>query len=216
MIYCPGRFLFVHIPRCKGFSVTQAIASQVSRLPELICVTTGLHTGGAGDLWTHSRACTLQGLPGFDRAFKWAVIRNPWDLVASTYRWYMTMWEAMESVPGPAQNGAWKDVYVCSRLSFTEWIPYSFSYLGGCGGFWKYWACRPNGSELGFLPVRFDRLDDEWEGLCHRMGIPGTPLPHVNQMHDYPADWTPEAVETVSRMCRDDIVRFDFEPPEVT
>ena len=210
MIYSPSKFVFIHIPRTGGMSITQALAG---RLPEIADMT--INVSGLGDQrwWRHSRACELaRDIPHWDKLYKFAVIRNPWEIVASFWRLVQRDLALLER-PRPtfprSADDYWEFLSQTSRMSFEEWVPWHFAYLRGSGGFWRYWCCGPNGEDLGVEPVRYERLREEWPGLCKRLGVGRLKLPRVNEAGGS-VEWTPDAVESVRDLCSDDMARFGY------
>lgn len=216
MIYSPSRFVFVHLPRTGGFSIMQALASRIMELGDVTLVSSPIGNSRRG-WWCHSRACELiDDIPHWQSLWRWAVIRNPWDMVASRWRWTQRHWTAMAGRPMPMSPGDalhWRELYAASRMTFAEWIPWAHANIATGGGFWRWYCCRPNGQDLGVDPVRYDELPRRWPQLMARLGLAETPLPRLNDAPlEHPA-WTSESIDLVAELCRDDVERFRFEPP---
>lgn len=219
MIYSPSRFVFIHLPRTGGFSITQALASRIMALGDLTVVTSGLNNSGPQGWWTHSRACELRNhIPHWDSLWKFAVIRNPWDMVASRWRWTQRMWSLIESRPiptAPPNMLHWRELYSASKMTFEEWIPWAHIHLRGHDGFWQFYCCRSDGSSLGVEPIAFEKLQDEWPSIAERLALPNLQLPRLNTSNEDPPAWTQAAIDTVAEMCVNDVERFAFKPPRI-
>jgi hypothetical protein len=174
-----------------------------------------INVSGLGDQrwWRHSRACELaRDIPHWDSLYRFAVIRNSWEIVASFWRLVQRDFALLER-PRPAfpQSAAhyWEFLPRTSRMTFEEWVPWHFAYLRGSGGFWKYWCCGENGEDLGVEPVRYERLGEEGPRVCDRLGVGVLELTRVNEAGGS-AESTPYSVESVRGFCRDDVERFGY------
>lgn len=216
VIFCPSNFVFIHIPRTGGVSVAQALATRVTEHP----VGATINMSGIGDVpggwWRHTRACEMAPhIPQWELMWRWAMIRSPWDIVASFRRLVERDCLAFQAGPLsqlPPRHGYRQFVAESVAMPFEKWVRWHFKYLTASGGFWRHRCCGEAGEDLGVEPIRFNELPDRWAEICERMSIPLTPLPHVNAA-DGPAYWTPQAIRLVGRLCRDDIHRFGFQPP---
>jgi len=72
-----------HIPKCAGSSIHRALGV--------------LHTQrslpvGKPKYHKHAKAATVREVlgPAWNECFKFAFIRNPWDLMLSSYHWWLT------------------------------------------------------------------------------------------------------------------------------
>lgn len=213
MIYSPSKFVFIHIPRTAGLSITQALASRVLELGDVTINISGIGDQPSG-WWRHTRACELaETIPQWDSLYKFAVMRNPFEIVESFWRLVqrdrVLLQRPQPEFPKSARE-YWAFVEQTSRMTFEEWVPWHFRYLEGSGGFWRHWCCGRDGADLGVMPVRFDRLREEWPQICQRLGVRRLDLPHVNTALGQ-SEWTISSVRTLSELCSNDVQRFGCE-----
>ena len=218
VIFSPSKFVFIHIPRTGGVSITQGLAS---RFTEHFAAAT-INMSGIGEVpggwWRHARACEMAPhIPNWDSLWRWAVIRSPWDIVASFRRLVERDFLAFQAAPPtqpPSLGEYWQFLADSIAMPFERWVRWHFRYLSGSGGFWRYWCCGEAGEDLGVEPILFDELSDRWPEICERMDLPLVPLLRVNAGVGQ-VRWTRQAIRLVGRLCRDDVRRFGFQPPNI-
>ena len=211
MIYSPSKFVFIHIPRTGGMAITQALAG---RLPEIADMT--INVSGLGDQrwWRHSRACELaRDIPHWGSLHRFAVIRNPWEIVESFWRLVQRDLVLLER-PRPAypQSAAdyWAFLSRSAQVTFEEWVPWHFEYLRGSGGFWRYWCCGEHGEDLGVEPIQYEHLAEEWPRVCERLGFKGLELP-PNNLETGKVAWTDTSIRSVAELCEGDAEFIGFQ-----
>jgi hypothetical protein len=202
------RFIFVHVYRAAGQSISQALRpycvvprpSLAARVP----VVRRLARRQLYDLREHNhghiRASELKAaLPAevFDSFFKFAFVRNPWDWQVSIYH------------------------YVLQRTDHPD-----HDFYGSLRTFEAYldWRIQTEGAELqsefvldesGELLVdfvgRYETLAEDFGTVCERIGI-NCALPHVNgsKHRDFRDCYTPETRALVEDAYRADIERFGY------
>lgn len=133
----------------------------------------------------------------FDRYFKFAFVRNPWDWQVSLYHWTM-------SHPQHFQH----------------------DLVRGLGGFDGYIRWRADGNAVlqktlignreGRLLVdhvgRMETIHDDFAEICRIVGISGVQLPHKNRSfsRDYRTYYNDETRDLVARAFAEDIKRFGY------
>lgn len=93
MILPDKKILFVHIPKCGGSSVAAGLFHSIGvNYKTYISLNKGLtHTHLAGLQLKHAPASVLKDkMPDYDEYYKFAIIRNPWDRLISSYVWANT------------------------------------------------------------------------------------------------------------------------------
>ena len=168
-------FLFLHVPKTGGSSVEETLYSYT---------TWGFHTitHGIALQYKHWMNTEL-----FDSLYKFAFVRNPWDLQVSCYEYYvkqnnidMTFDEYIE----------WKFtgniLDMESRLPKedpnvnTEWLRSCF-YIHRTPQ--NYFLIDEEGNYLVNYIASFEKLQEHYDVICEKIGIEQTPLSHLNYSH---------------------------------
>lgn len=174
MISHPHQTIFVHIPKCGGQSVERAFLADLgldwsNRAPLLLrprvdgeCAPPRLaHLKLQDYLQNHYVSQAL-----FERYFKFAVVRCPYERVISFYA-YLKLFkeksldefvkEDLRAFLNPTHERYW---------FFQPQAPYLVGPDGGVGV-----------DRVFFL----ERLASDWDALCQLANLGARPLPHVNQ-----------------------------------
>lgn len=205
MMFCRGEkpWIFLHIPRTSGV----ALYATLGILPGVV-VTEQRHL-------TARYAPTTLGEALWCRAFRFAFIRNPWNIVESDYR--MTRQQACEGLHRSLQaSDLWQQRLQRMRQNDTferfvrEEILGEYSGLKP-GGYWKTWCCDEDGQEMGVEGFRYEDLPRLWPELLARLGLP-TDLPRLklNTSPHYPVQWTDDLRREVGELCRYDLEKFGY------
>jgi hypothetical protein len=212
MIYSRGRFLFLHIPRTGGISLTNCFASCFpSSGARGVLISTG-HFPYV--LRRHARADELsQHLVDWDRIPKFAVIRNPWRAIESNYRRMRSFRLDLPSL-GPVDDG-WAATFrsavnEANEMPFCDWVLHFYSFMVEGAGHWWHYCLADDGADLGVEAFRFESLSREWPTIAERMGIPGAVLPHCNAVESAECRWTTDAMRFVRAHFADDFRRFGY------
>jgi hypothetical protein len=204
-------FLFVHVPKTGGTSMRCVLAA---------------HAHDADKFWTN-RLLNAVGIPinyclgdyrhyrfrihdpirraekayppeVFERLFKFAFVRNPWDLLVS-YRNFIC---------AKPEHKRHRRVV---RLSFEEYL--EFAIAKGIGRQRPHLTDR-NGRLLMNFVGRFENLQQDFQYVAQRLQI-ATKLPHTNRSkgRDYREYYTPRTRNWVQDAYGDEIAAlgYDFE-----
>ena len=192
------KFIFVHIPKSAGSSITEAL------IPYLDKKRSGKAIGDRGwQIEYHSAGGMHSGLN--DKRLKklesvrngycvFSVVRNPWDRATSYYRcgWM-------------GKNPSFVDA---CKSGTTGWHRFTDPQVN--------WLCG-NDSSPDFL-IRFERLSEDWLTLCEKLGIEHVQLPE-NLMRDNSTrgnSWKKyyendeDAISTIGKIYKKDIERFGY------
>jgi len=196
------RFIFIHTYKTAGTSVRRALEpfvearwrNRTARLTHRL----GLPFPRTVPLHLTARQAR-ERVPGevFNRYFKFAFVRNPWDWQVSLYHW-------MLSHPDHFQH----------------------DLIRGLGGFDAYIRWRVDGNVVlqktllgdrkGRLLVdhvgRMETVHDDFAEICRIVGVSDVRLPHKNRSfsRDYRGYYTDETRELIARAFADDIEAFDY------
>jgi len=205
-------FVFIHIPRTAGTAITLALAQQY---PDAIV-----------SLFGNKHADALRSCDYFRSgsewlsAFRFSMIRSPWEIIASDYR--HTLAAAMAATPASrleCTSEWWLRMQrVRGYAGFTEFVRLEWlceHSLLRPGGFWRSWCQGPEGEDLGIVPYRFDQLSDAWAQIRGALGAGDLPLPAPTPTPQIETTWTPALVDAVEERCQGDVTRFGFPLPPV-
>ena len=182
-------FLYVHIAKTGGTSVRAALRRLQWRDPyypaQWLCSRLSHLTGHriAAKLPRHAKiVCAQEMLPRemFDGLFKFAFVRNPWDLQVSS--WHHLKRERPHLLEGRESFDAF------TRWKLDPQRPYQYhldtaitpqtDYLVDLHG-------RLLTNHLG----RYERLHEDFDYICRTIGVPTPALPHKRQATDRSKDY---------------------------
>ena len=146
-----GRYVFIHINKTGGTSVERALHLRSERKTAL-------------------EKLAEMGQARFERAFKFAFVRNPWDKVVSHYHYRLRT-----NRTGLADEG----------IGFHEWVRRAY---GECDPRYHdepkmfmpqvLWVGDADGRCIIDFVGRFETLPEDFAEVCRRIGVNAT-LPHV-------------------------------------
>ena len=201
-------FAFVHVPKTAGSSVHLALGRHATHVDDYwanrVLARCGIPVNRFAP-WPytkfrpHASAATLAAwLPPevFERLFKFAFVRNPWDLLVS-------YWHYLRDKAGHRRG------HVARRLpDFAAYVEYEirrgqFSQSG--------LLCDRRGRLLVNFVGRYESLASDFAFICHRVGIEAT-LPRVNagSRGDYRDYYTPALAARVGEAFAPDVERFGY------
>ena len=201
--------LYIHVPRTAGTSVTRfldaidsaatARADQIE-MPSTVATTT-----------KHVKAIDAQILLGpqlFEQYHKIVVVRNPWDLMLSSYRWWCTYAHMSYDTIGPAS--------ILRNLSFPEFIDsiYGRYFINEHYGRVKDWY-QDQQQDLVDDIIRYEHLRVDLQSALERAGlrVDTGALPNLNASAHTPYrdHYSAKARDIVYERHKDVIERFGYE-----
>lgn len=206
-------FLFVHIAKTGGTSVRAALAPLRWRdplyIPQFIASRLSHATGHriASKLPRHAKIIAAKEmLPRelFEKLFKFAFVRNPWDLQVSS--WHHLRRERphlVEHLPDFDSFVRWKlDPDRPYQYHIDTSIERQTDYLKDL-----------DGTILVDFIGKYENLQEDYEEACRRIGIKPPPLPHKRQAKDrkgYRSYYNGELAELVADYFQSDIEAFEY------
>ena len=145
--------------------------------------------------------------PAWNECFKFAFIRNPWDLMVSSYHWWLTYAEIF-----PALH---KDIARIREMgSFSVFIRSEFgrSMLNEHhGGDLTEWISDGDEIIVDFVG-RYENLNEDWTKVCRALQVSALPLGRENQVvrQDYRIFYDDESRELVANRFARTIELFDY------
>ncbi len=203
------QFLFVHVPRTGGVSVTRSLAPYSHRPEEVLfnrlLNRLGLHTnliiGPQSWRWFrihHTARVMRRHLPAdtFRQLFKFAFVRNPWDRAVSFYH---------HCLEQPRHHRHKRVTQLGSFAKFIAWRvkrrPLLQSEL----------IVDPHGELLVDFLGRFENLSDDFQNVCRQIGIQ-VRLPKLNASNhrDYRSYYDDATAELTAKYWQRDIEMFSY------
>lgn len=212
------RFLFIHIAKTGGTSVRAALEGLRWRdpwyYPMFLCSRLS-HLSGhriATKLPRHAKVIAAKELlpkTYFDGLFKFAFVRNPWDLQVSSFHHIRR--ERPHHLGG---NTTFEDFL---RWKLDPERPYQY-HLDTSITPQSDYLIDLHGEILVDFIGRYERLHEDFASACARIGIRPPALPHARQAKDrkqdyrsYYTDATAELIAT--RFARDiALLEYRFDP----
>ncbi|NCX98026.1 MAG: sulfotransferase [Planctomycetia bacterium] len=201
-------FAFVHVPKTAGSSVRVALGRHATcvddhwanrALARIAIPVNRFAPWPYTKLRPHASAVTLATwLPPeiFERLFKFAFVRNPWDLLVS-------YWHYLRDTPGHHRG------QIARRLpDFATYVEYEIR-RGRISQ--SRLLCDRRGRLLVDFVGRYESLPTDFAFICRRVGIEAT-LPRVNagRRGDYRDYYTPALAARVAEAFAADVERFDY------
>ena len=177
------RCIHVHIPKTGGNSITAALYSAWSRRSRAERIARRVRMAGRRPaaihrFHKHAKARDIHATVG-EHAWRgrlsFAVVRNPWDLMVSSYHWWLKQAERGTSFRLKSRE-------VAAFGSFPRFMESSYGrdQINEQVGTLRDWLCDNDGRILVDVVCRFERLEHEWHSIADMLGVQAT-LPHLNR-----------------------------------
>jgi len=213
-------FLFVHIAKTGGTSVRAALQPLRWRdpwyYPQFLCSRLS-HLAGhrlGSKFPRHARIVAAhEMLPQefFRQLFKFAVVRNPWDLQVSSYHHIRR--------ERPHLVGHIRDFDHFIRWKLDPERPYQFHVDTSIESQLDY-LVDLHGKLLVDFIGRYENLQQDFAHICSTLGLGELSLPHkrkaVDRRKDYRSYYSDGLADLVGEYFRRDIegLEYRFEPPD--
>ena len=209
------KFIFVHLHKCAGTSVTRALIPYLGRNDLVFGCTPkyeriSKQSRNSGGPHKHSTAKEIREYVGDERwheYLKFSFVRNPWDLVLSKYFWW-------HKTPGD-----WSETSSATKKRIME-MPFS-EYAKNYGknqSFYKSMVSSANASEIDLDFVgRYETLDADFEKLCQELHFPAISLLSLNtssEMREKPSYvdyYDEESREVIAKVYAKEIENFGYQ-----
>jgi len=153
--------------------------------------------------------------------WRFTIVRSPWDIVRSIYVNIQMYAKLLEHDPTVRFGAAHEWVLLCRTLKawdFERFVKEHWLRVRPLeGGYWRVFACDPQGGELGVSAIKFADVDAAWPEILERVNLPGwVERERVNSSApNVQVEWTDELITLVGDRCETDIKKFGWEPPAI-
>ena len=198
------KFLFVHIFKTAGTSITDSLARFCYR-PDSTRPSNWMAFFSTN--WTkihrkpikkHATATEIRDSLDreiFNSVFKFTFVRNPWDWQVSLYHYILENPEN-HGYEETMKMGSFRNfVFSREKLSFTQ---------TSC-------LVDESGNLLVDFVGKFENLDQDFQSICRKVGIAAC-LPHINKTKRtrYQGYYDAETRDLTARLYAEDIERFGY------
>jgi len=207
------KFLFVHIAKTGGTSVRAALRdckwTDPYRIPLFLCSRISAltrHRLGC-KLPRHAKAiAAYEMLPRelFDELFKFAFVRNPWDLQVSSYHHIRR--------ERPHLLTGMDDFETFLRWKLDPDHKYHY-IIDTANELQSDYVMDLHGNIIVDYIGRYERLEDDFSEVCNRIGIRPRRLPRKRQAKDrtsYQAYYTDDTAQLIAKYFERDIEMFGY------
>lgn len=215
MLISPARrFLFVHVPKTAGTSLTEALAPFAApmKLSAAGAIRRALPGRVGLDGWfeMHDSAAFASaklGRDAWDNLTTFAVVRDPFAHALSHYRFLRgyryARWRRLVQAMDFAAYLDWRLTgpphWLKSRTGRFARLPDQAWFLTDGAG--KLLVDRV---------LRFESLAEDFAALTADLGLPATTLPHRRQQQDQAGEITAAAAEKIQRLHARDFALFGY------
>jgi len=193
--------IFFHNPKAGGTAINLALGDKVFR------------QGHA-----HPAQFKDQNKKWFNTAFKFAIVRNPWDRFLSTYTFAKQDKNIFHNNINPkeAPFGEHPDYHIASKISFEEYV-FLFCKTGKKlkhpGLSYQHLYTHLNGEKFVDMILKFENLQVDFDSFCEQISFAKVELKKLNvsredEYHNYYAQ---ESWAIVEEYYAKDITLFNYE-----
>jgi len=206
MISHKHKFIFIHIPKTGGTSVeTFFIPSERDRIKN-IYGKTPLQPDNEAHLKFHHLQIQYPRL-NFDEYFKFAVVRNPWDRVLSSF--FHSKRKLRKDLREFLGFGMSKDF---TFNEFVERIQHLEKQHPHYDEQWSFLVDKQGKFCMDYI-ARTENLENDFMKICQKLKIAISELPHLNKSKHkhYTEYYNDETMRVVAEKYAKDIEYFGYE-----
>ncbi|MDJ0581302.1 sulfotransferase family 2 domain-containing protein [Crocosphaera sp.] len=190
-------FIFIHIPKTAGSSITQYLNEYLTEEEKTL----------SQKFPSHATAQMIQDKLGeiqYNKMFKFAFVRNPWEHQFSLYNYILRA----------PFHPSYSKVSQCK--CFSEYV---YNVLDNdpqpCQ---KDYLISPNLDKVivDFIG-RFENINLDFQKICYHLNLPQRPLPFINKnpitSQSYFEHYTPDLINLIGKKFQKDIEYFVYKFP---
>lgn len=199
-----NKYIFIHIPKTAGTSVRHALhQAQFSHQSK----------GTRLAFHKHTPALTIKrniSKSIWNSHFKFAFVRNPWDLMVSSYYWWLRKGKRY------SKSIAQKAIQVEQCRDFREFILSDFgsTHINELEARdLSHWICDENGEIIVDFVGKVENLQQDLEYVFNQLGAscPKVKVSNASQRDTYQKYYDRETKEAIANRFQWTIETFDYE-----
>ena len=186
--------VFIHVPKCGGTSIEHALRKQSFVYQQ------------------HYHTSHQELNAKYNNYFKFTFVRNPYDKIVSEYKW---LTNTKHEYPVKRVKDFYKGVDFKTFLKkFTEWPKSRSKHDPNKGDYYHgldYMHILHPIRQINFIG-RFENLQEDFNIICDKIGIPQRQLPHKNKSNHkhYTEYYDDETRQIVAEKYAKDIEYFGY------
>jgi hypothetical protein len=198
-----NKYIYIHVPKTAGSSIRKAL--QTAPWPHV-------SQGTRYRIPKHATALQVKEIVGdrnWQSHFTFAFVRNPWDLMVSSYHWWLRKGNRYESTRNMAklveQCGSF-DSFIKSELGSHYVNEFKSPGL-------KEWYCDEHNMILLDFIGRFENIADDFQhiGKCLKVKVPDLPYMNISDRSPYRKYYNDETYQAVANRFAWTIEHFGYE-----
>jgi hypothetical protein len=183
MISINYKFIFIHVPRTGGRSISNALQPYAKNT-----------------IMAHSNLeCYINKHPESINYKRFAFVRNPWDRIVSLHRLYCQS-DTVVHLHDFVINFKKLTCNLVKSIPATVWTLSQWGLISDMMG----------NMYVNFVG-RFENLKTDFEAACHFIGLPKLELPLIGKTNPVEhGEWTNESIDTIRTICSKEIQYFNY------
>ena len=193
MISWKYRFIFIHVPKCAGTSIMEALKGYYNR-----------YTG-------HRLSKFIRRQINSGNFYVFTCVRNPWDRVVSNYHYTQLQKSYWHSDNNSTTYGVHEDYNLVKDATFSEYIDLiSSKKLRSKHTYSQLYWLKPYINNIDKI-IKIENIEDEFDEFCKFKNIQNN-LGIVNKSnHDvYTSYYDSASIDKVREIYREDIEYFNY------
>lgn len=196
-IHHEKKIIFIHIPKTAGNSITSALR-KINSEPRK----------KSPKIAKHAKAFEVKYLLGneiWEKYFTFSFVRNPWDLMVSSYNWWQQK--------APTLSGHRKNAKKISKMDFHQFIKskYGSHMINERYGNYFDWLGE-NGKIIVDFIGKFESINKNWEKICEFNRFEKIKIPHINKTNrkKYQMYYNSESKNIIANRFKKSIDKFGY------
>lgn len=222
MVNDTHEFVYLHVAKTGGRSINLLIQEKIGRQGVFNTqkVNPDIHRLGR---MLGLEAKTIAGEDRWKRYFTFAYARNPWDRAVSIYAHMKTEFERSKQNPDGKMSGKaqlYQNILNALNLPANEMTFDDFLHgvIRDDAVSNYHWDTQMNalgdheGNIIFDFVGRFERLQEDFDYACNKIGIPQMMLPHYNksQRDHWESYYTPDTYKILAKCYAEDIQTLEY------
>ena len=205
-----SKAIFIHIPKTAGSSIRNCLSNN------------GFNQHGhVSNFYRKDSTISIKHQPCkflknnyIENYFKFCFVRNPWDIVVSSFLWWKRAyeWASRTGWGHPRKRELMKKIYT---MNFSEYLK---SYASNLNEIYShemgqhFWIVSEQNEMIVDFIGRFENLQEDFNTICDKIGIPQQQLPHTNKTNHkhYTEYYDDETRQIVAEKYEKDIEYFNY------